>query len=570
MEGQTQFEKYCNHVYLYEKEKTLTTAQLCPTFGESYCTQPDDFINFYQIFFCLLQANKALLIIFAVICTFFIFRYVALVVDEYCAEGITKISNWLNFSQSLAGVTLLAFANGAGDVLTAIVASGAEGGVFYNIGSIYGAGLFVCCIVMAAAIFGTGDIHYDRHIVYRDLSFYILATLMTFVFGIIGKITWVSSLCLLLIYVLQVSVVIWQDRKKGQQEVEHDPQTMIDNRYTNLENGEVGEEPSYGRNETKGAQLWRGLKKTYTKNSHFDFSASGGQIFSLIGTKNIIKQYKRSRLEEGEESEEEEEESLFWHIVDFPFLIAAYLTLLPIDIKDYKSRTRCFIWAFTGTFFEFFVIFKFDLFSEYSKLFIWFGCAMFFFSLFLIILPRSPSLPSSAAFKFIVINSVIVTIFWMYFLIELLMDLLSVIGMVFDIEPSYLGFTVLAIGNALPDALSTIALFKMEGQSLMALSGAYNGQLFGLLVGFGLGNLKMTLTMGPQEFKLFEKSKIRENLIGIVTVLTAFIVLIVTWISAVMSGFKLGKKFATFLISAYLLFILGASVYTFMGLSKVN
>jgi solute carrier family 24 (sodium/potassium/calcium exchanger), member 6 len=50
-------------------------------------------------------------------------------------------------------VTLLALANGAGDVITALVASGAEGGISYNIGSLYGAGLFVCTVVVSVCIF---------------------------------------------------------------------------------------------------------------------------------------------------------------------------------------------------------------------------------------------------------------------------------------------------------------------------------------------------------------------------------------------------------------------------------
>jgi len=52
----------------------------------------------------------------------------------------------------LSAVTLLALANGAGDVITAIVASDTPEGVSYNIGSIYGAGLFVASIVVAITI----------------------------------------------------------------------------------------------------------------------------------------------------------------------------------------------------------------------------------------------------------------------------------------------------------------------------------------------------------------------------------------------------------------------------------
>lgn len=44
-------------------------------------------------------------------------------VDEYIAPSITQISEYLELSDSLAAVTLLAIANGAGDVITAIVAS---------------------------------------------------------------------------------------------------------------------------------------------------------------------------------------------------------------------------------------------------------------------------------------------------------------------------------------------------------------------------------------------------------------------------------------------------------------
>lgn len=41
----------------------------------------------------------------------------------------------------MGAVTLLALANGAGDVITALVASGSSDGLSYNIGAIYGAGL---------------------------------------------------------------------------------------------------------------------------------------------------------------------------------------------------------------------------------------------------------------------------------------------------------------------------------------------------------------------------------------------------------------------------------------------
>ena len=52
----------------------------------------------------------------------------------------------------MAAVTLLAIANGAGDVITALVASSTNDGISYNIGSLYGAGLFCMSIIIATTI----------------------------------------------------------------------------------------------------------------------------------------------------------------------------------------------------------------------------------------------------------------------------------------------------------------------------------------------------------------------------------------------------------------------------------
>jgi len=53
---------------------------------------------------------------------FLIFRFISSTVEVYIASGITYIADYLELSESLAAVTLIALANGAGDVITAIVA----------------------------------------------------------------------------------------------------------------------------------------------------------------------------------------------------------------------------------------------------------------------------------------------------------------------------------------------------------------------------------------------------------------------------------------------------------------
>lgn len=50
-------------------------------------------------------------------------------------------------------------------------------------------------------------------IIKRDISIYIITTIVIIFYGWMGQITWVSSVILLLIYACQVMIVLWQDSK---------------------------------------------------------------------------------------------------------------------------------------------------------------------------------------------------------------------------------------------------------------------------------------------------------------------------------------------------------------------
>ena len=114
---------------------------------------------------------------------------------------------------------------------------------------------------------------------------------------------------------------------------------------------------------------------------------------------------------------------------------------------------------------------------------------------------------------FIVI-AVLQGLLWTYILSGFLIDLLNCFGIIFNLGSVYLGLSILAVGNALPDALTTLALVK-SGSGTMAISGAYAGQLFGLLIGFGLAQLKTTLMNGPQAFDIFQDFNKNKEIIAV-------------------------------------------------------
>jgi len=91
------------------------------------------------------------LLIFSAIICFYLLSDTA---NKYLSQALTNISDKLKLSQNLAGVTILAFGNGANDVISSIIASESEGedGLEVAIGSLLGGGIFVSCLVFSLVV----------------------------------------------------------------------------------------------------------------------------------------------------------------------------------------------------------------------------------------------------------------------------------------------------------------------------------------------------------------------------------------------------------------------------------
>jgi len=170
-----------------------------------------DKFNFFSVMFCSFKGNVYAYVIVSIIIICLIMKFIAATVDEFVAAGITYIKDACKMSDAFGAVTLIALANGAGDVITALVAGSSAGGVSYNIGSLYGAGFFVCSMVISLTILSMEPGHplvVGAGTIYRDVFFYIFSTVVTIIFGAIGKIYWWSAVIFLVIYVLMVLVVV--------------------------------------------------------------------------------------------------------------------------------------------------------------------------------------------------------------------------------------------------------------------------------------------------------------------------------------------------------------------------
>ena len=71
---------------------------------------------------------------FCVLTILLLFKLMSSIIEKYVAPSLTKISDTLKLSSAVANATLIAFANGAGDVITSIVSADEDDGLNIMVG----------------------------------------------------------------------------------------------------------------------------------------------------------------------------------------------------------------------------------------------------------------------------------------------------------------------------------------------------------------------------------------------------------------------------------------------------
>lgn len=143
--------------------------------------------------------------------------------DAYLSPSLEHITVSTGISESLAGVTLLAFGNGAPDVFTSIVAasSGDQTDANNSVAIICGGTFFITCIVITAAS-SFANLNADKpgapvdrrikvtpRFFLRDIAFLLLTvTYLLSVFLLLHQFTIYTAVGLLIIYAVYVVLVV--------------------------------------------------------------------------------------------------------------------------------------------------------------------------------------------------------------------------------------------------------------------------------------------------------------------------------------------------------------------------
>ncbi|XP_058137376.1 mitochondrial sodium/calcium exchanger protein isoform X2 [Dasypus novemcinctus] len=148
----------------------------------------------------------------------YLFLILGVTAAKFFCPNLSAIATSLKLSHNVAGVTLLAFGNGAPDIFSALVAFSDARTASLALGALFGAGVLVTTVVAGGIAILRPFAAASRPFL-RDIVFYMAAVFLTFTALYLGRVTLAWALGYLGFYVFYVFTVVlctwiyrWQRR----------------------------------------------------------------------------------------------------------------------------------------------------------------------------------------------------------------------------------------------------------------------------------------------------------------------------------------------------------------------
>jgi len=199
----------CSH------ENIVSSPNVCAFIAEN-CQERFSYFNFLNFYYCDLDQSLPLMILISLVFIFLVFNILGAISDTYLAPALETVSKKLKLSETISGITLLAFAASAPDVVTGLVAGGKEeGGSRIVVGGLFGACLFTVTVVLAGCIKGAGEVHAEKRALARDIGFLLIAVLYFMVLTLFDAITPALAAGFFVIYGIFFVYVICTEKRKS-------------------------------------------------------------------------------------------------------------------------------------------------------------------------------------------------------------------------------------------------------------------------------------------------------------------------------------------------------------------
>jgi Ca2+/Na+ antiporter len=178
---------------------------ICAYIQTNCPTNTGGYINYLKLFYCSkwLGGNRSLAWASVVLWILFLFLALGTISNDYFVPALTSVSYSLSIPAEIAGLTLLAFGNGAPNV-AGYFASVTNKTFDLAIGDVFGGTFYVISIVLASVCFFGKNIMLDGHSFVRDILFLATAVIAVFIFIWTGRFYIYESIALLVFYLFYV------------------------------------------------------------------------------------------------------------------------------------------------------------------------------------------------------------------------------------------------------------------------------------------------------------------------------------------------------------------------------
>ncbi|XP_039188424.1 mitochondrial sodium/calcium exchanger protein isoform X1 [Crotalus tigris] len=491
------------------------------------CKMDSGFLNYLNGIFCIFPAAlQPLAITLYVVWLLYLFVILGVTAEKFFCPNLSAISTKLRLAHNVAGVTFLAFGNGAPDIFSAVVAFSDPRTAGLAIGAIFGAGIFVTTIVAGGIALIRPFTAASRPFL-RDAIFYMVAVFLTFVALYFEQVTLAEALSFLglyIFYVLTVVVSTWLHKRQRRERLAppSHPEPEISTDSEEGDNASVNGEEEY--------QLLLPLEET---------------TFQILTQSINPLDYRKWRRK-----------PCYWKlfkVCKLPVELVLLLTVPTVDPdrddQNWKRPLNC-LHLITGPLVCILTLKSgtYGLYKFQGVFPVWGFIALVGATLAaLLFCTTRNEEPPRCHFLFAFLGF-FVSAMWINAAATEVVNILQTLGIIFRLSNTVLGLTLLAWGNSVGDMFSDLTMAR-QGYPRMAFSACFGGIIFNMLVGVGLGCL-LQMSSSKWVVKLEPDGLLVWILAGALG-----LSLVISFLSVPAQCFQLGRAYGYCLIVFYLAFL---------------
>ncbi|XP_077965460.1 mitochondrial sodium/calcium exchanger protein-like [Styela clava] len=541
------------------------------------CKMDEGFFDYILYALCDVKPNllPAVYVLY-IIWLLYLFIALGTTAESFFCPSLEFIANNLKLSQNIAGITVVAFGNGAPDIFSAIAAftnsKPSSSGV--AIGALLGAGIFVTTVV-AGAVAITKPFELAKRPFLRDVTFYLATVFWTFCLLYNGKIDLPNSIGFLLLYIFYVIVVLvgrYVNQKLRKRKANNNQDKQYDETSHLINEPDNDPVVILGPTDEEGDWVEQPLRAAHEHDKIIDEEL----LNHAVDTHHH--KHNHQEVTESSDSESDTSEDIAvayskfgkaWKLINpisskdwrkMSFLVR-FLVILQVPIKfmcnitipvvssDPKvndwSRILSCIHCITSPMFC--VVAAKGASVKVGALPLWALFLIIGATLAVIVHFTSEEMKRPKYYWAFAYLGFIASVIWTYCIANEIVNLLQTFGALWDVSNVIMGLSLLAWGNSIGDMVADVTLAK-QGFPRMAISACFGGPFFNLIIGIGLPCTIATITNGHPI--LIKFTLLEATLVGSLLFSLCF-----SYIVVPIRGFQMTKIYGIILIIIYIVYL---------------